>query len=185
MRKAIRGSIYLETSPGLQSVGIDRFVGNRKLVQPLRIRFLAVFALLFMANFGFSQSMDRVDIFLDSELAPFDQAIYIILSTAGLVDEEVTTLQAIDAAQKLFSRFRLPGDLRSPISAQMASYMLIESFGLSGGIMYQLFPGPWYGIREANHRGLFPGTRRSGQRLTPFDILYAVSRSAEARDGRK
>lgn len=144
-----------------------------------------VLAFFLIGLTGFGQSMERVDTFLEATLAPFDQSIYIILSTAELVPENATTLQAIDQAQKLFPRFRLPGDLRSPISAQVASYILMESFGITGGIMYQLFPGPWYAIREANHRGLFPGTRRAGQRLTPFDILYAVSRSAEIRDGRQ
>jgi hypothetical protein len=174
MRKAIPG----------QSIYSNRVRSSKLLSHTL---FVLGFVIVLLINgiTGFGQSMDRVDTFLEATLAPFDQTIYIILATAELVSEDATTLQAIDQAQKLFPRFQLPGDLRSPISAQVASYVLMESFGISGGIMYQLFPGPWYAIREANHRGLFPGTRRAGQRLTPFDILYGVSRSAEIRDGRQ
>jgi len=135
-----------------------------------------------LPSLGFGQSMDVVDRFLQSPLATFDEAVYIILATAELIDTEATSLQAIDEAQKLFPRLGLPADLRGPIKVQAVSYLLVESFDLPKGLMYQLFPGPWYAVREANVLGLYPGNRLAAQSLTPFDVLYGISRAAELRD---
>jgi hypothetical protein len=52
------------------------------------------------------------------------------------------------------------------------SYLVMKSFGLSGGFMYALFPGPRYAYRALAWRRILPGGADPARSLSGEELLY-------------
>jgi hypothetical protein len=54
------------------------------------------------------------------------------------------------------------------------SHLLMRSFGLSGGFLYALFPGPRYAYRALAWRRLLPPAADPGRTLNGEELLYIM-----------
>lgn len=117
-----------------------------------RIRFLLPIFLSLCAMAGFAQSNSVIDDMLGQEKADYSLAVYLVLSAAEIIPESASPEEALSALSDKGWGLA-PAEAGQPISLGQYSYLLMKAFGVPGGVMYRLFPGPRYATREAAHRG--------------------------------
>ena len=107
-----------------------------------------------------AQSNEVVDEILEQSVIEYGHAAYILLSATGAIDDaaSVTDAHALleDNAAEL-PQSPLGYESGQPINLGEFSGMAMESFGIGGGVMYALLPGPRYAARELAFRGIIQG----------------------------
>lgn len=139
------------------------------------VRMCAVSLMLFAVSVLplFSQSNSDVDRLLDQERATFADAAYFVLLAAGAADESESPADLF--ARTDWSQWNLqPAAADQPIRFGEFSYLLMQAFELSGGVMYRLAPGPRYAAREVVYRGHTRGTQAAGRFLSGDEVLRIV-----------
>jgi hypothetical protein len=119
-----------------------------------------------------AQSNERIDELLAQEPAQIGHTAYLVLTAAGAIDESATPAQAIAAAQEAGW---LPAGVTvdDPTRFGDFSYLLTGSFGVAGGVMYRLVPGPRYAAREVVYRG-WSRSQRSPAEIVSGDVVTRV-----------
>jgi len=148
-----------------------------------RFRFLLPIFLSLGAMAGFAQSNGVIDEVLGQEKADFSMAAYLVLSAAEIVPESATPDEALSVLSEKGWGLAPSGD-GATISLGQYSYLLMRAFGIPGGVMYRLFPGPRYATREAAFRGFVvdrPTPYRSVSGEEAIRILGAVLSWKEER----
>lgn len=119
-----------------------------------------------------AQSNQRVDELLGQRPARNGHAAYLVLTAAGIAGEDESPAAVFRTAQQqgLFE----PGDTADgAISFGRYSYLLMESFGERGGVMYRLIPGPRYAAREVVYQR-WSRTRRAPGTLIDGEVATRV-----------
>ncbi|TVR91759.1 MAG: hypothetical protein EA428_05120 [Spirochaetaceae bacterium] len=114
------------------------------------------------------QSASYLDSVLQSERIRYQDAAYLLLLGAGLIDDELSPSEALRFYEERgwgLSRLSPQDEL----TLGGYSLMTMRVFELRGGPMYSLFPVRRYALRELRFRGLVqgrsaPGTPLSGER---------------------
>jgi hypothetical protein len=148
-----------------------------------RFRFLLPIFLSLVAAAGFAQSNGVIDEVLGQEKADFSMSVYLVLSAAEIIPESATTDEALSALSEKGWGLAPPGD-GATITLGQYSHLLMQAFGIPGGVMYRLFPGPRYATREAAFRGFVsdrPTPYRSVSGEEAIRILGAVLSWKEER----
>jgi len=112
------------------------------------VKFTAFIFLFFAGGFlAFGQSNAMIDTLLEEQQATWGPASYLVLTAAGLVQEEIS---APDAVKSVADKgwFKKAGAPEEQIKLGEFSHMLMKAFGVKGGVMYSLIPGPRYASRE-------------------------------------
>lgn len=148
-----------------------------------RFRFLLPIFLSLVAAAGFAQSNGVIDEVLGQEKADFSMSVYLVLSAAEIIPESATPDEALSALSEKGWRLAPAGD-GATITLGQYSHLLMKAFGIPGGVMYRLFPGPRYATREAAFRGFVsdrPTPYRSVSGEEAIRILGAVLSWKEER----
>ena len=95
---------------------------------------------------GFSQSNTIIDGFLEKEQADYATSAYFILSAAGVIPETASPAEAVEKARTEWGL--APPEGREAVRLGEFSHLLMKAFGIPGGLMYTLMPGPRYAARE-------------------------------------
>jgi hypothetical protein len=121
----------------------------------------------------FGQTAERLDAVLAAERVSYAQAAGIILPAAGILSPEAGPDEAFARAREW-----LPAGARKEASITMGqlSRLTMGAFGLSGGFMYRLFPGPRYAFRAMAWRRLLPPRADPGRTLSGEELLYIAGR---------
>lgn len=129
-----------------------------------------------------AQSNDFLDSILASSAVSPGQAALLL----ALASEQDPPPADEAAAQAMALEKWLPGGFASAKTVRTDEYALLvmKAFGMTGGLMYGLFPGPRYAFRELTYRRLIlgrpiPESAVSGQ--AALRILGAVLAEREAR----
>jgi hypothetical protein len=130
-------------------------------------------ALCLLPAAAFSQTAEKLDAVLASEQVSFGQAAGIILPAAGLLSPDAGEGEAFAGASQWLPR---GAEGRAAISMGELSFLAMRAFGLSGGFMYRLFPGPRYAYRAMAWRRLLPPDTDPGQAVSGEDLLYITGR---------
>jgi hypothetical protein len=136
-------------------------------------RRLLPFLWLFLPAAVFGQTAERLDAVLAAERVSFAQAAAVLLPAAGLADPEAGEEEILALARQWFPR---GAAAENPVSLDRLSYMAMKSFGLSGGFMYALFPGPRYAYRAMAWRRLLPPRADPRRTLSGEELLYITGR---------
>lgn len=116
--------------------------------------FAAVCALLAAPVFG--QSIDFMDRIANSDGIAYGDAAYLVLVATDNIAEDAGTARSLDLAKEMkWVKSAIAAE--APIHLDGFSYLLMRSFGMKGGIMYRLAPGPRYAYRELVARGVIQG----------------------------
>ncbi|MDR2663208.1 MAG: hypothetical protein LBC31_09455 [Treponema sp.] len=144
-----------------------------QLHRSCRLWFFFSFLFGLCAAGAFGQTAERLDRVLAAEQVTYAQAAGIILPAAGLLPPEAPEAEAFDRARKW-----LPGGAEpdAPIRLGQLSYLAVESFGLSGGFMYALFPGRRYAYRALAWRRFLPLRSDPARTVTGGELLYITGR---------
>jgi hypothetical protein len=115
---------------------------------------------------AFAQSNEFVDGLLARNAVTVGQVSYLVLVASDNLGEDADEARAFEAMQGLgwAPRGAAIGD---EVSLADYSYILMRAFGMKGGIMYSLLPGPRYAYRE----------------LVSFQVIQGRSDPASRVDG--
>jgi hypothetical protein len=117
-----------------------------------------------------AQSNRVIDGLIEEEQASFGRVLYLVQTAAGLIDEETAPEQAVRNFE--FRTWNLQEKrAEQPISLGEYSQLLVQAFGIKGGIMYRLFPGPRYAAREMEYLGFIRGSGAPARHLSGREVL--------------
>jgi len=129
-----------------------------------KIVVLALVSLLLSVVAGYGQSNDRIDELLVQDPAQTGHVAYLLLSAAGLIDDQYDPETALTYASE---QGLLPGrvDATDAVTFGRYSYLLTQAFDVPGGVMYRLLPGPRYAAREVVYQ------QWSRKRRSPSELI--------------
>ncbi|MFW5694969.1 MAG: hypothetical protein ACOCYB_07355 [Alkalispirochaeta sp.] len=129
---------------------------------------------LFVPGILRAQSNEEIDRLLSQDSAQTGSAAYLVLTAAGIIEEDATPAQAVSVAQE---RGVLSAEARpdQPIRFGEYAYLLTDSFGIPGGLMYRLIPGPRYAAREVVYQGWTRSRRAVGEELSGDAVARIMS----------
>jgi outer membrane protein OmpA-like peptidoglycan-associated protein len=110
-----------------------------------------------------------MDLLLETEAASFGQAARFVLDAANLIDPDSASGAFALARQKGWLPEKAPEE--GPITTGELAFLIMKSFDMKGSFLYRLFPGPRYAFRELDYRGLLPGRRDPGLKVSGEGLL--------------
>lgn len=136
--------------------------------------FLAVFALL-AALAAHAQSNVFMDSLLASDGISFGQASYLVLVASDNIGEDADEARAFELLDSLgWAPDGVAKD--KPIALGEYSFILMKAFGLQGGLMYSLFPGPRYAYRELSAKVVIQGRSDPGMAVSGAQAVRMLGR---------
>jgi hypothetical protein len=120
-----------------------------------------------------AQSNQVLDRLLEEKPASFGDAAYVILSAAGFVTENAT---GEEAAAAVADRRLLPKTpaATDPATLGQVCFLIMETQGLAGGLLYRLFPGPRYATRELAAQRLLKGYTHPDRLVTGEEVMWIL-----------
>ncbi len=130
-----------------------------------------------------AQSNQLLDQILAQPQLSFGQAAYLLLTAAKKLPEQSSPEQAAEALASSGWRVKArPAEEPMPLGEY--SYLLMQAFGIRGGLMYHLFPGPRYATRELATRKWITGRAWPGRALSGEEAVRLLGVAMESRGGR-
>lgn len=112
-----------------------------------------------------AQSNEFLDQVLSEQELSYGSGAYLLLASAGLVPEESTPEEALSYLSE--RQIALPGKSpETPLSLGEYSFLVMQIYELSGGLMYRILPSPRYASRELSHRGIIQGRAYPGMSIS-------------------
>jgi hypothetical protein len=150
----------------------------------MRKGLLALALLCLVAVFSVAQSNQIIDDVLAEDEATFGHAAYLALLASGDVSPEASVEEVY--ARLDWNRWNLS---RKPIDAPVTlgefSYLVMESLGISGGIMYSILPGPRYAARELAYLDFYLGNGSPYRSVSGEEMLHVLGQAlAHVEEGR-
>ena len=105
---------------------------------------------------GFTQTAERLDDILAQDELSVRSAAYVAAASGGLIGDEESPDEALAALEGAGFRVRA-GAPERPVRLDEFSHMLMVAHDGSGGILYTLFSGPRYALRELRHERVIRG----------------------------
>jgi hypothetical protein len=129
-----------------------------------------------------AQSNQLIDLLLEQPRASFGAAAYLVLAASGVLDPESTEQQALQSLGEKGWKLRA-AQADEPIRLGEFCFLIMKAFGEKGGLMYRLFPGPRYAVRELAYRGLIHGKVHSGRFPTGEEVVQILSSYLDRKGG--
>lgn len=125
-----------------------------------------------------AQSSDIVDELLEQESALLGPTAYIVLTAAGLLSEDAGYDEAVAVVEER-RMLRRNLDPSAEIRLGRFSKLVLEAFGLRGGLMYRITGLPRYAARELAYRDYFRGSSATRREISGEFVLRIVGRALE------
>jgi hypothetical protein len=127
-----------------------------------------------------AQTAGDMDALLESPAVSGAVAARFVLGAAGLLPAELSGADAEKAAWEAALEKRwLKGGPDESISLKEASFLVMSAFGLKGGLMYSLFPGPRYAYRELLYLKIIQGRANEGFTVSGERLLQIIGRASQ------
>ena len=130
-----------------------------------------------------AQSNQFIDRLLEQPQATFGASAYLVLAASGLVPAEATEQQALTALNEKGWKLKARG-ADEPIRLGEYCYLIMKAFELKGGLMYRLFPGPRYAVRELAYRGIVHGQAHGARYPSGQEAVQLLSSFLDWKGGR-
>jgi hypothetical protein len=112
-----------------------------------------------------AQSNTVLDAVLGEPSLSYANAAYLAGTASGHLPETVAPADAVTGLEN--DGLGLPGrGPDDPVTLGDFSYMLTRAFGIQGGIMYRILPGPRYATRELAYMSIISGPAKPGMALS-------------------
>jgi hypothetical protein len=144
--------------------------------------FVLVLVLLFAGTLVASaQSNEIIDAVLGQDPATVGSAAYIALSAAGVVREDVSPARAFSVASDAgWLEAEMGPD--APATFGIAAHLLMQAFGVKGGLMYRIATGPRYAAREFEYQGWIPDPMSPNEVITGEFLLRMTGSFLESQE---
>ncbi|RKX73675.1 MAG: hypothetical protein DRP87_18450 [Spirochaetes bacterium] len=126
----------------------------------------------------FAQQNQVIDKLLEEEKATWGKTAYLVLSAAGIIPEDATEDQALEALKQTGWKLKLKGT-EEPIQLGAYSFVIMQAFGLKGGFMYTLTRSPRYASRELGFKGFIRGDSGAYRYLSGEEAVRILGRVLE------
>ena len=148
--------------------------------KPIRL-FLAVCLLFFIAGFLPAQTAAELEAILNEPAVTCAQAAMFVLGSAG------SALVQNDAFAQAAAMGWLPGNAapNDHITMGELSYLCMKAFGIKGGVMYAIFPGPRYAYRTMKIRSFIQGVADPAMKISGERFLHILGNVLGAAGGEK
>ena len=115
--------------------------------------FIVVCLLLLSTAFLHAQTAAELEVILEVPVVKYSEATLFVL---GAIDGSAGN----DAFSQAGDRGWLPkkAEPDDPVTMGGLSFLMMKAFGIKGGMMYAIFPGPRYAYRTMTARSLIQGT---------------------------
>ena len=144
-----------------------------------------LFMMLVLAMTGVSlaaaQSNEVLDVVLGQAALNYSNAAYLVGTASGRFPDTVTPEDAVSQLEKV--GLGIPGrKADDPVTLGDFSYMLTRAFGMHGGIMYSILPGPRYATRELAFLDIISGPAKPGMSLSGERALRILEQIIHRRE---
>ena len=130
------------------------------------------------ALFLFSQTAAEMDTLLETEAVTVKTAARFVLGSVALLPPELSSVAAEnDAYNAALSRGWVKGRPEDAIGLQEMAYLIMNAFGLRGGIMYSLLHNPRYAYREMIYRRIIQGRTNANMKVSGQRFLLIIGRA--------
>ena len=126
---------------------------------------------MFTASADFDTTMDSI---LSEEMLTYGSASYVLLTGTGVLEDEATIQEAAGKMAQQFPDTAL--EWNEPVTLGRFSYMIMNAYEIGGGIMYRIFPGPRYAVRELRFKKIIQQKAYSGMDISGERALRIVGR---------
>jgi hypothetical protein len=128
-----------------------------------------------------SQSNTVIDEMLNKDKAGFGRTSYLVFSASGILDDEATIEESLGYLGEL--KWNMTNkQSEDDINLGQYSYMLMKSFNINGGLMYQLFPGPRYAAKELYYLGFIDENSDPVRSISGEEVLRILGRLLEWKE---
>ena len=152
-----------------QFSSIDILTSSYTKKEHLMKNYVLPLLVLCLGLVAIAQAPAQSNEFLDQVLAEteltYGSGAYLLLASAGLIPEEATPAEALSflSAEGIALPDKSP---ETPLSLGEYSFLVMQTYDLSGGLMYRVAAGPRYATRELSHRGILQGRSYPGMSLS-------------------
>ena len=129
-----------------------------------------------------AQSNQLIDRLLEQPKASFGAAVYLVLAASGALDPEASEQQAMESLSEKGWKLRA-AQAGEPIHLGEFCFLIMKAFEQKGGLMYRLFPGPRYAVRELAYQGLVHGKVHSGRFPSGQEVVQILSSFLDSKGG--
>jgi len=130
----------------------------------------------------FAQSNSVIDSVLSQKQASFEDSVYLILAAGNLIPSSGSVKDALETLKQK-AWLDIPDRPDAPITFGQFAFLLMKTFNVPGGVLYNLFPGPRYAGREVDYRGWTPANLSPYEGLSGRDALYILRSFLDSRGG--
>lgn len=130
--------------------------------------------MFFLSLSIFAQSDEILDILYDQDNAQTIYTSLLVLQAAGVLDLEADVDEARSFLESTTWGNTVLED-KEYISAGGFSLLVMESFNLSHGIVYNFLPIKRYALKELVYKKLILGSPYPNDTMSSFDVVYAIS----------
>lgn len=159
---------------------------NKLLLEPVmsksKITFICSILILLSIPVLYAQFNQQIDLLIEQENASYGRAVYLVLVASEYCDETVSLAQALEALQGKDWKI-IPKGIDDTITLGEYSYLLMRAFNIPGGIMYMIFPGPRYAVRELVYHKLILENPESGRLLNGEEVMIMLTRVMSWKEG--
>ncbi len=125
--------------------------------------------------------MDR---FLEQDKVAYGDASYLVLVGAGLLKDSESPDSALASLQQRGWAVAGKG-AGDPLTLGEYALMVMRSFGIPGGVMYHLAPGPRYATRELAYLGVIQGKARPASALSGERAARILGRVLDYKEAQR
>lgn len=160
-------------------------VSQGKYVKKATAFLSVVFLLIVATPVVIAQSNEIIDQLLEEQQATLGKSAYLVLLAADLISENSTPVESVEA----LASFDWGFDNATPedaVDLGSLAFMIMKSFDMKGGIMYTIFPGRRYAVKEFAFRTLTLESASQYRILSGIDVANILGRSLDIlgrRDG--
>ena len=129
-----------------------------------------------------AQSNQLIDRLLEQPRASFGAAAYLVLAASGAIDQAATEQQALEALSEKSWKLT-PRAADDPIRLGEYCYLIMKAFEVKGGLMYRLFPGPRFAVRELAYRELLRGKAHSRRFPSGREVVQILASYLDQKGG--
>jgi hypothetical protein len=143
--------------------------------------FIMIACLCFPAVFVAAQTAADMDRLLNMREISYAQAARFVLPAAGFLADDAAPEAAFVAARR---EGWLPAEARPEalINFDELSFLIMNAFEISGGLLYSLFPGPRYAYRELQYNKFLPDGSDPDFSVSGESLLAILGKVMDAED---
>ena len=142
------------------------------------VLYVIIAMLLFSVPSVPAQTAEELDRMLETRKLNAARAARFVLGAAELLPEYLSGADAEDAAWIMaVENGWVPGGPDDTLRLADAAFLVMNAFGIKGGIMYSIFHNPRYAYREMVYKKLIQGRSDPGFTISGERLLQIIGRT--------